>query len=137
MTMVQIQWQHLLNHSICGDLTAELPLRIGRSPHNHLVLIDRLKSISRHHATLLQEQGQIVLRDEQSMNGVVVNGRHRTQTLITENLTFIIGAYELTVTIQQQCSNPACSRMIASHQAMCPWCGRFTAVAITREGVLG
>jgi S1-C subfamily serine protease len=48
-------------------------LRIGRAPHNDLVLADPL--ISREHALLTYEGDQLVLSDRGSRNGCFVNGR--------------------------------------------------------------
>lgn len=52
------------------EVTGEI--KIGRSKTNDLVLKDPLSS--RHHATVYFEGEEILVRDEQSVNGTVVNG---------------------------------------------------------------
>lgn len=61
-----------------GDVPLSKEVRVGRSRDNHLVLNDG--SVSRHHATFLLEQVEgappvVLLRDEGSRNGCVLNGR--------------------------------------------------------------
>ncbi|MGO8669815.1 MAG: FHA domain-containing protein [Capsulimonadaceae bacterium] len=47
--------------------------RIGRGDDNEIILAER--TVSRHHATLLRdERGRITLTDENSANGVYLNG---------------------------------------------------------------
>ena len=50
-----------------------LPMTIGRSHDNGLVLADR--EVSRHHARIAAQRGRLVLSDLGSTNGVLVNGR--------------------------------------------------------------
>ena len=147
MTTIQIQWQHVLDNSIQGEVEATLPLHIGRATDNELVLNDYLKSVSRHHALLTDVDGAIVLKDVGSMNGVQVNGRSITYAVLPNKAQFTVGAFALTMMVQQQthrvraiksdappkCSNHECGREVATDAKMCPWCGRFMADAITTE----
>ena len=138
MTTIQLRWHHLQEAAIQGEFSGQLPLRIGRAAENDLVLQDSLKSVSRHHARLLLEDGEIVVRDVGSMNGVYVNGSSTLQALLRHNTELIIGAYILTVLINPhtpKCSNPNCGREIALDEPMCQWCGRFTADAVTKENL--
>src|SRR5262249_8737167 len=48
-------------------------LHIGRGPENDIVLLDDL--VSRQHAHLWVENGRLLIRDEGSSNGTLVNGR--------------------------------------------------------------
>ncbi len=48
-------------------------VRIGRSPENDIAIAD--PSVSRHHATIEQSPEGFLIRDLDSRNGVVVNGR--------------------------------------------------------------
>ena len=52
------------------EITGET--KIGRSKTNEVVLTDPLAS--RHHATVYFEGEQLMVRDEQSVNGTIVNG---------------------------------------------------------------
>ena len=124
MTTIQLRWHHLQEAVIQGEFSGQLPLRIGRAAENDLVLQDSLKSVSRHHARLLLEDGEIVVRDVGSMNGVYVNGRSTLQAPLRHNTELIIGAYTLTVLINPhipKCSNPDCSREIGLDEPMCQW----------------
>ena len=47
-------------------------VRIGRHPHNDIILNDAL--VSRWHATLWRDNGQYYVRDEGSVNGTLLNG---------------------------------------------------------------
>ena len=48
-------------------------MKVGRSKTNDVVLTDPLAS--RHHATVYLEGSSLMIRDEQSVNGTIVNGR--------------------------------------------------------------
>ena len=50
---------------------SSLPFRIGRSSSNDLVIED--PSVSRHHARILLQDGQVMILDENSSNGTQVN----------------------------------------------------------------
>ena len=60
-----------MRRPIEGDRT-----ELGRDPDCHLVVTDR--SASRHHATLLRRDGQLVLQDLQSRAGTMLNGARLT-----------------------------------------------------------
>src|SRR5687767_3878190 len=49
------------------------PLRLGRDFTGQVVLTD--ERVSRHHATAWVADGRLYLRDENSSNGTLVNGR--------------------------------------------------------------
>jgi pSer/pThr/pTyr-binding forkhead associated (FHA) protein len=51
-------------------------LKMGRSDENHVVIDD--EGVSRFHATLLYDNGQLWLQDAGSRNGVFVNGIRMT-----------------------------------------------------------
>lgn len=57
--------------------------KIGRSKTNDLVLVDPLAS--RHHATIYFEGDVIMIRDEQSVNGTIVNGSQIYEATVLED----------------------------------------------------
>jgi pSer/pThr/pTyr-binding forkhead associated (FHA) protein len=68
-------------------------LLIGRSRDNDLV-IDNL-SVSRHHARLSLRDGQVVLEDQGSENGCLVNGRRVGRATITDEDEVFIGKHQI------------------------------------------
>lgn len=71
-----------------------LPATIGRAADNTLVLTSEM--ISRHHATLTRENGQIVVIDSSS-NGTFVNGARQQRALLAGGESVQIGPYTLSV----------------------------------------
>ncbi len=89
-------WGWLVYHN--GNFTGqELALKrsvasIGREEDNEVWLDD--DTISRYHAELVWDKGQIYITDNESLNGVLLNGRRiRTPTLVKSEDELIIGAY--------------------------------------------
>lgn len=68
-------------------------LLIGRSRDNDLV-IDNL-SVSRHHARLSLRDGQVILEDQGSENGCLVNGRRVSRSAITDEDEVFIGKHQI------------------------------------------
>lgn len=66
---------------------------IGRGPDNDLVLHNL--GISRHHATLIAQDGGFVIQDEGSQNGLFVDGRAVKSAPVTEGTTVQMGKYTL------------------------------------------
>ncbi|HLA44147.1 MAG TPA: FHA domain-containing protein, partial [Aggregatilineales bacterium] len=56
------------------DRTFSLPISIGRDVSNKVVLAET--SVSRFHAQIDIENGQVILKDLQSSNGTVLNGQN-------------------------------------------------------------
>jgi len=86
-------------------------LRIGRMPENEVVL-DNL-AVSRFHARLLQEDGQVFLEDAGSENGCLVNGERVTSRHpIALGDTIAIGKHELRVrrAVEGESSDPRPAR---------------------------
>ncbi len=71
-----------------------LPATLGRAADNAIVLISEM--ISRHHATLARENGQLVLTDT-STNGTFVNGVRQQRALLDDGDAFQIGPYQVSV----------------------------------------
>ena len=72
-----------------------VPFRIGRANTNDLVLPDA--SVSRHHAEVDYEKGQLLIRDLASLNGLLVNGERVKDCSLQENDLLGIGEYSLCV----------------------------------------
>lgn len=66
---------------------------IGRGPDNDLVLHNL--GISRHHATLIAQDGGFIIQDEGSQNGLFVDGRAVKRAPVTEDTTVQLGKYTL------------------------------------------
>ncbi|MCA1725882.1 MAG: FHA domain-containing protein [Thermomicrobia bacterium] len=71
-----------------------LPATIGRAADNTLVLTSEM--ISRHHATLARENGQIVVTDSSS-NGTFVNGTRQQRAILVGGESLQIGPFTLSV----------------------------------------
>src|SRR5258706_9507104 len=77
-------------HTLAG--AAEIFL--GRSSDNAIVLNDF--SVSRKHASLRQENGQWVIEDLKSTNGLKVNGRFMTKSPVVAGDGLTVGTFTLT-----------------------------------------
>lgn len=70
-------------------------LRLGRGPHNEIILEDPEKRISRNHAEVRPEGEHFLLVDRDSANGTYVEGRRVTAVHIGTGMPFFIGPYRL------------------------------------------
>jgi pSer/pThr/pTyr-binding forkhead associated (FHA) protein len=68
-------------------------LLIGRARDNDVV-IDNL-SVSRHHAKLFLRDGQVILEDQGSENGCLVNGRSVARAVITDEDEVFVGKHQI------------------------------------------
>ncbi len=75
---------------------------IGRSSDNEIVLNDF--SVSRKHAVIRKEKDRWVVVDQNSTNGIKVNGRFVTQSPIVAGDTLTIGTF--TLTAREEMTNP-------------------------------
>jgi WD40 repeat protein len=75
-----------------------LPLTIGRALPSDLILPDR--RVSRQHAEIHQEQGQVAIVDLGSTNGIRVDGRRVERATLRDGATVRIGSITLTVTFE-------------------------------------
>lgn len=136
MTHMKLQWINLLDKAEHGEITASIPVNIGRSPGNDLVLDDQKATVSRKHARIVRHNGHLVLTDRQSTNGTHI-GQHRIGSVIINGQTkFTVGPYLITLNLMSRCSNQTCQRPVDNQLHLCPWCGRFVADAITKEAIL-
>jgi pSer/pThr/pTyr-binding forkhead associated (FHA) protein len=70
---------------------------IGRAPDNEVVITQDLAgwdTVSRHHARIYQREGQWVVDDLGSVNGVWVNGRRTGHNLLRSGWQLRIGGVE-------------------------------------------
>jgi adenylate cyclase len=77
-------------HALAGT-----ELFLGRSSENAIVLNDF--SVSRRHAALRQEDGQWVIEDLKSTNGLKVNGKFVTKSPVASGDVLTVGTFTLTV----------------------------------------
>jgi pSer/pThr/pTyr-binding forkhead associated (FHA) protein len=78
-----------------GHWTLDKPVfRIGRTPDNDIV-IDNL-AVSRTHSVIEEHNGEHYVRDCDSLNGTVVNGRRVGRALLSDGDVMQIGKHKLT-----------------------------------------
>ena len=77
----------------------------GRMPHewdgnrvSRLVLSS--SQVSRYHALITESQGQLIVIDQNSSNGLSINGTPQTQVVIQQGDRLRIGPYEITVSLE-------------------------------------
>jgi len=108
------------------------PFDIGRSDECNLILDD--PSVSRVHATIVNENGMLFLEDRGSRNGCIVNGSRisgRVQLFDGDRIS--IGHQNIRVVAMDRVANAdrtlglvscvACGSWIASNESNCPQCG--------------
>lgn len=89
----------ILNHS--GDVQArhkfsELPIRLGRSYRNDIILDDQ-HTAAEHAIIELNEHGKIILRDLGSHNGIKIKGKHYQQLQLDGDTIAQLGQTQLRV----------------------------------------
>jgi pSer/pThr/pTyr-binding forkhead associated (FHA) protein len=77
----------------CYPLTGALT--IGRSPDNHIVIDD--PTVSAHHAVVEQTDTGIQIRDLDSTNGVLINGKRVPSCRLTGTEHVVIGTHDLSL----------------------------------------
>ncbi|MFQ5615854.1 MAG: FHA domain-containing protein, partial [Anaerolineales bacterium] len=80
------------------EMTSSLPVTVGRGPHNTISLNSKL--VSRYHARLEAEGDRIVIHDQNSINGILVNGRRVKHTRLSDGNSFQIGPFFFTIFIE-------------------------------------
>lgn len=74
-----------------------LPVTVGRSPDNDLIIDEQYngwEAVSRRHAEIREDNGRYVLIDNNSMNGVYVNGRRTGKNLLKDGFRVSFGQVE-------------------------------------------
>lgn len=64
----------------CQDIDLRLPMVVGRRRDSDLVIMH--KSVSRQHCELFEQDGELMVRDNNSANGSFVNNRQITETAL-------------------------------------------------------
>jgi pSer/pThr/pTyr-binding forkhead associated (FHA) protein len=86
--IVSLKGRELSRHTL-GQRT-----RIGRDPSLEVVIDN--PGVSRHHATVMHEQGRYLIRDEQSQNGMFVSEQRVTEHALGEANVVQLGKFALT-----------------------------------------
>jgi pSer/pThr/pTyr-binding forkhead associated (FHA) protein len=80
------------------EYTGPLPITLGRSPNNTIVL--NSNRVSRHHAVLRNEQGGVVIRDNESVNGTFVGEERITgDKMLLDGASFQVGPFQFVMTM--------------------------------------
>jgi len=74
-------------------ITEKKRVTIGRTPDNDIVLDNR--GVSRRHSTIEFGDNQILIMDNESLNGTFVNSRKISEELLNDGDTITIGKYTL------------------------------------------
>jgi pSer/pThr/pTyr-binding forkhead associated (FHA) protein len=74
-----------------------LPVRIGRNETNDLVLHD--SRVSRRHAEIHLYDGQVIITDLHSMNGIYIDTQRVEQALLDDGIIIQIGVTQLAVVL--------------------------------------
>ena len=77
-----------------------LPVVLGRDTTSDVVLPGQ--RVSRRHASIQQEGGDVVLVDAGSTNGVVVNGQRQQRARLQSGDVVVIGNYAIQITLETQ-----------------------------------
>lgn len=80
--------------------TGPLPIAIGRHPDNTIVLND--PKISGHHARLEEQGNRILIVDQQSANGITINGQPVQQGELQDGSQFKVGFVRFRINIQRR-----------------------------------
>lgn len=92
------------------------PIALGREFNkmpNELqgVRVSRLvlssSQVSRYHALIAEQQGQLVITDQNSSNGLFVNANPQTQTTLKQGDVIRIGPYEITILLEDPTQIPS------------------------------
>ncbi len=95
---LRLDWQD--GNGMPRSAVQRAPVVIGRDATQcQIVLQDAQNRVSRRHARIDIEQGQVVLHDEQSRNGVFVNGQRIERVALGNGAQFSIGPFTLQVTL--------------------------------------
>lgn len=133
MSYIKIEWINSLDQTERGEVTLRLPVQVGRGKQNDLILPTLAAGVSRQHARIEASARGIKVIDMRSANGTWHNGQEISRAIINQNMPVIIGAYMLNIKKQILCRKASCQQVIDHDAHMCPWCGQFTADALTRE----
>ena len=133
MTSIQLEWRNIIDRQDAGKIQCSLPVTIGRDPQHELQLDRPRMGVSRHHAQLDLRFGQICISDLNSVNGVFIDKLRIQQAHLQHGQSFLIGAYQITMTKLVRCANENCGALLDQSLQLCIHCGHFLADALTRD----
>jgi len=90
-----------------GREFARLPAELGGQRVSRMLL--NSSEVSRYHALIDYEQNQLVVIDQGSVNGVLVNGQKQQRSILNNGDTLQIGPYIITVTFGVNTATPVTS----------------------------
>ena len=128
---IHLTWTRIDVDGEMGEATFSLPMTIGRSPDNDLMIDSFGSGLSRIHAEIDLEHGTPVLRDLGSTNGVYSERKRISRLFLTNGQPFLLGNVLFVAEQRVQCRKESCQRLVSSSEVMCPWCGQFLADAMT------
>ena len=99
-----LKWNNLITGE-CQEFIDPLPVLIGRAESMNSIVLDS-KEVSRQHAQLKDIDGQIVIFDQNSTNGTIVNGQRVVQAKLNPEECFQIGPFTLKVRLSQNLNDP-------------------------------
>ena len=73
----------------------QFPIFIGRAPSINNIVLDNAQ-VSRQHAQLTYQEGQIIISDQESTNGIIVNGERVKYAVLPSGSSFQIGPFTFT-----------------------------------------
>lgn len=130
--IIHLIWTHLKQTHSSSKIFTVLPVTIGRSLENDLLLNDYEGGISRFHACIERNKNTPILRDCGSTNGIYTNRRRVNELALLPGRRFLLGNYLFAVEWLVQCQKESCQRLIDAQETVCPWCGQFLADAVTQ-----
>ncbi|WP_236612496.1 FHA domain-containing protein [Picosynechococcus sp. NKBG15041c] len=107
LQQVWLSWQDPTTNDV-GTLALRVPIALGRDPNSMPAALANHPSVakvtlnssqvSRYHALIFSQGDQLWIADQNSSNGLLVNGQRQTQSLLKHEDTIQIGPYKITVT---------------------------------------
>ena len=129
-----LTWTRIDVDDEMGEATFSLPMTIGCSPDNDLMIDSFGSGLSRIHAEIELEYGVPVLHDRGSTNGIYANRKRVSRLLLVNGDMFLLGNLLFVAEQRVQCGKESCQHIVSSSETACPWCGQFLADAVTSVG---
>ncbi|NJM21103.1 MAG: FHA domain-containing protein [Richelia sp. RM2_1_2] len=86
-----------------GREFSQMPIQLNGKPVSRMLL--NSSEVSRYHGLIDWEQNQLVVIDQNSVNGVYVNGNRHTRSIINNGDILKIGPYEITLSFTLNTTN--------------------------------
>ena len=109
---LRLIWDNMITgeRNECVDA---LPISIGRASSLNTIVLDN-KQVSRQHAWLESEEGQIIIVDRDSTNGTYIEGRPIKRAALSDGDNFRIGPFNFTCTYKRPVDTPPYSTVETS-----------------------